>query len=403
MDILYLTQSKINLSSSGIYPDLVNAIAERGHRVTIASAENYECTSFNREGKVTYLNIKVANQYGVGLIKKGLAVLSIKGKIKAAIKKYLIGESYDLILYATPPITLGQVVRFAKNKYRAKSYLMLKDIFPQNAIDIGLLSRGGIKGLIYKAFLKNEANLYTVSDRIGCMSGANIEYIKQHNPNVDPAKLELFPNSIVATAKPIIKSKELLTKYGIGTGKTVFIYGGNLGKPQGLDFLADGIEKVQDNEKAHFIVIGSGSEKDKLFAKIKNYKNVTTLGSLPTAQYSVLAASCDVGMIMLDYRFTIPNYPSRALAYLQNAMPIFACTDKVTDIKQLVETDANCGKWCYSNDIDSFVSAVKWFTDNTDKLAELGQNGYEYMQKNFNVDLCVKKIEDFMEQAANNK
>lgn len=89
---------------------------------------------------------------------------------------------FDLIIYSTPPITFQRAVEYVKERDNAQTYLLLKDIFPQNAVDIGILSKNGWKGLIYKYFRKKEKKLYGISDRIGCMSEANCKYILSHNP-----------------------------------------------------------------------------------------------------------------------------------------------------------------------------------------------------------------------------
>ena len=54
--------------------------------------------------------------------------------------------------------------------------------------------------------------------------------------------------------------------------------------------------------------------------------------SLPKADYETIVASCDVGMIFLDHRFTIPNFPSRMLSYMKAKIPILAVTDPNTDV-----------------------------------------------------------------------
>ena len=93
-----------------------------------------------------------------------------------------------MILYSTPPITFCGVVEYFQKRDNAKTYLMLKDIFPQNAVDLGMMKTTGAKGLIYKYFRKQEKKLYAISDRIGCMSQANVEYVLKDNPEVSKEK-----------------------------------------------------------------------------------------------------------------------------------------------------------------------------------------------------------------------
>jgi len=87
-------------------------------------------------------------------------------------------------------------------------FQLLKDIFPQNAVDIGLIKEGGY---IYKRLRNKEKRLYAVSDRIGCMSQANVKYLLAHNPEISQEKVHVNPNSIRPTpADSIPANKELL-------------------------------------------------------------------------------------------------------------------------------------------------------------------------------------------------
>ena len=127
----------------------------------------------------------------------------IESQFLNAIKKYFADIKFDLILYPTPPITFVKVVEYVKKRDGAKTYLLLKDIFPQNAVDIGMMSKTGVKGLLYKHFRRQEKKLYAISDCIGCMSLANMDYIIKHNPEVESKKVEVCPNSIEVIDKSV--------------------------------------------------------------------------------------------------------------------------------------------------------------------------------------------------------
>ena len=86
-----------------------------------------------------------------------------------------------------------------------------------------------------------------------------------------------------------------------------------------------------------FLIVGDGTE----FAKIEAYvnedkpSNVKLMKRLPKEDYDKMVGACDVGMIFLDHRFTIPNFPSRLLSYMQAKIPVLACTDVNTDIGKI--------------------------------------------------------------------
>ena len=110
---------------------------------------------------------------------------------------------------------------------------------------------------------------------------------------------------------------------------------------------------------------------------------------LPKADYDLLVRSCDVGMIFLDHRFTIPNYPSRLLSYLENKMPVLCATDVNTDIGKIAEKYAY-GYWCESVKPENFTSLVdKMLT--SDRKA-MGERGYEFLKQNYLVDNTYNAI-----------
>ena len=188
-----------------------------------------------------------------------------------------------------------------------------------------MLKKTGIRGVLYNYFRKKEKKLYKLSDYIGCMSQANVEFVLKNNPEIPYKNVEVCPNSIelISIRKDEVNINKTRKKYNIPLDKTVFIYGGNLGKPQGIDFLIECLRSNKDNDQVYFVIAGSGTEFYKLKAYFDNEKprNAQLFTQLPKSQYETLVSSCDVGLIFLDRRFTIPNFPSRLLSYMQASMP----------------------------------------------------------------------------------
>lgn len=384
MNILFLSIGNVqSIDNGGIYPDLLRKFKENGHNIFIVSpSERREKnkTQLNVLNGVHYLTVKTGNITKVNLIEKGISTLLIERQFLTAIKKYYSNITFDLILYTTPPITFDRVIKYIKKRDNANTYLLLKDIFPQNAVDLNMFSK---KSLLYKYFRRKEKKLYHNSDVIGCMSAGNVEYVLKHNREVSKDKVEICPNSIEVNYVDIEDSKSIREKYNIPTDKTVFVYGGNLGKPQGIDFIIECLIENKENENVHFLIVGSGTEFNRLQTAIINngLENTTILSSLPKQDYERLANSCDVGLIFLDYRFTIPNYPSRLLSYLQASMPVLAATDESTDVKVTINR-GDFGYWVPSNDVQEFTKAVSKLTDKQLRN-KLGNNARNYLENNY--------------------
>ncbi len=391
MNILFLTISRFtDFTERGIYTDLLRKFATEGHNVYVVSPRERRfgiSTKLTHQGLGAILGVRTLNLQKTNVLEKGIGTVLMEFQFRAAIKKFLRRMKWDLILYSTPPITFPRVLNYLKrNNPSAKTYLLLKDIFPQNAVDLGMFSK---KSLIYKSFRKKEKQLYQLSDYIGCMSPANVRYVCEHNPEISPERVDVAPNSIELVLNHSVSSieekKSIRRKYGIPIDRPVFIYGGNLGKPQGIVFLIRCLEANANREDCFFLIIGTGTELPKLkkWYQENHPVSVKVMNGLPKVEYDVLVRSCDVGLIFLDHRFTIPNYPSRLLSYLEYKMPVLCVTDPNTDIGRIA-VENGYGIWCESNSVEGFTSAIENLL--TSDCAVMGENGYRFLCENYLVE-----------------
>ncbi|MCR4900463.1 MAG: glycosyltransferase family 4 protein [Treponema sp.] len=365
MNILFLTLSKFSSSKdTGMYPDLLREFIKLGHHIYIlASIDKYvkSLPIMIEEDGCTIIRVVTGKIQKSNILKKGINTILIEYHFLKAIKCYLSNIKIDFILYPTPPITFVNVVNYIKTRDNAKTYLILKDIFPQNAVDLDILKKTGLKGIIYKYFRAKEKKLYSISDKIGCMSPANRQYLLEHNPEIPSAKVEVCPNCCHVKDISLTDNKclEIRKKYNLPIDKKIFVYGGNLGRPQGIPFIIDCLRSQLNNPNDYFLIVGNGTEFHKLqeFFLSIHPKNMQLVDFLPRDDFDHLLTVCDVGLIFLDYRFTIPNFPSRLLSYLQAGLPVLACTDPVTDLGKIIEEN-HLGWSCPSNSVEEFSNKV---------------------------------------------
>lgn len=396
MNVLFLTLMEINdFSQTGIYPDLINEFAKNGHDIYVVSPceeKNKNMYQLLREKEHVHLvSALIPDYFGVGLIQKGYASLVIGKRYIDAINKAIPTVKFNLILYSTPPITFVSVIEKIKKRDNAYAYLLLKDIWPQGPIDIGALSETGVKGLVTRYFKRKEQKLYEISDFIGCMSENNRKYLIEKS-GVDKNKIEICPNSIKVRNRPEFDKDEVRRSNGLPIDKTIFVYGGNLGVAQGIDFIISCLEKNEENKDSFILIVGSGTEYNRLaqwFEK-SNPQNSKLISHLPKEEYMKVMAACDVGLIFLDHRFTIPNFPSRLLSYMEGKMPVLAATDPNTDVGIVIE-EGKFGYWCESNDPKVFVELTKRFTDEKERKG-LGENAYKFLLSHYDISIAYQTI-----------
>ena len=389
MNVLFLTLMVINdFSQTGIYPDLINEFAENGHDIYVVSpCEEKNKNKFKRireKGHVHLVSALIPDYFGAGLFQKGYSSLLIGKRYNDAINKAVPEVKFDLILYSTPPITFVSVIEKIKKRDNAYAYLLLKDIWPQGPIDIGALSETGVKGFVTRYFRRKEQKLYEVSDFIGCMSEKNQKYLIEKS-GIDKNKIEICPNSIKVRNRPDIDKDEVRRNNGLPIDKTIFVYGGNLGVAQGIDFIISCLEKNEENIDTFILIVGSGTEYNRLaqwFEK-SNPHNSKLIPHLPKEEYMKVMAACDVGLIFLDHRFSIPNFPSRLLSYMEGKMPVLAATDPNTDVGTVIE-EGEFGYWCESTDSERFMKLMELFQEQNERI-RMGDNAYNYLKNNYDV------------------
>jgi glycosyltransferase involved in cell wall biosynthesis len=396
MRILFLTLSRtVDISSRGIYSDLIRKFRDEGNEVCVVSPLERRFgkrTYLEVSGDISLLRVRTLNILQTNILEKGLANLLIDRQYLRAIERYLSGVRFDLVLYSTPPVTFAKVVNAIKCRDGARSYLLLKDIFPQNAVDLDILRRSGF---LHRMFREKEKRTYAVADAIGCMSPANVRYILAHNPALDPRTVHVNPNSIAPSTMRLSldERRSVRTRHGIPSEMTVFIYGGNLGRPQGIDFMLDVLECNSQRGDAFFVVVGTGTEFSKVQAWFNQHRptNALLLKGLPKEGYDQLVQSSDVGLVFLDGRFTIPNFPSRLLSYLECRLPVIAATDPNTDLGVIME-EGGFGFWSRSGDLNGINRHIEALCRDVRLRHSMGDRGLLYLLKNYHVDVSYNAV-----------
>lgn len=401
MNVLFITiDNVVSFNSRSIYIDLVNKFRREGHYVTVVSV----CEKRDQKPdmpkrfevdrgeviKVFSPNVTKVSNY----LMKGISLVYLNVLFKKAVSRAIKERKYDLVLYGSPPVTVYGAVELVKKHQGSYSYLLLKDIWPYDSVFGGVLSTKGWKGIAFN-ILKNMARrLYKVSDTIGCMSPANIKFLTENEPKLDKGKIEVNPNSVEPYGVKLSEENiiNVRQKYGLPTDKVIFLYGGNLGIPQGIDFALEAIKEARTVKNAFFVFVGGGTAND-LVEKAKetnDYQNLIFIPPLPKDEYDQFVYACDVGLIFLNHECLAPNYPSRLLSYMEAGLPVLCATDSYTDVGKIAEEN-DYGLSCESNEISDFVAHVNTFMDKMIR-DRMGRNAEEYFHKYYTVDSSYQII-----------
>lgn len=400
MNILFLSLSKFeNLYENQIYNDIFKELAKRGHKINIICPQIEDNRRDEMYPNIHIHRVSIGEVRNVNKIIKGIKTITLEKKYKKVIKQKILINDIDVIMYSTPPITFNNIIKDVKriNK-KVKSVLLLKDIFPQNAIDLNFMKQNSI---IHRYFSRREKALYIESDIIGCMSEANKEFLIKNHPYINKEKIFIFRNSLYKNSLEykVNEKIEIFDKYGLDSRKILFIYGGNLGKPQYFEGIKNFINNFNKVPNSQLLIIGDGTEfenLDKLIEGLSN-NNIHLHKKVTKNDFDKIMNYADVGLIFLDPRFTIPNFPSRFTSYLDFETPVLAATDNATDIKKIIEENG-VGFWNHATDCQGLIESAIKFCE-ADVRNKCSQNAKALFESDYsvqsNVDTLIRMIKNY--------
>jgi glycosyltransferase involved in cell wall biosynthesis len=394
MRVLFLMFAFPDMNESfNMYTAMVDMFHKNNHSVTVvAPGSNLKKSAITTEKGIEILRVKTYPIKNVSNIRKGIANLLLPYQFQKEINKFYKDRKFDLIIIPTPPVTLGSLAKDLKKKHNAQVYLILRDIFPQNAVDLGFMKKDS---LIHKIFKVKETGLYETADQIGCMSQANIDFVKD-NHNVPDHKLHVLRNWQYLNTDEHIEIDTIREKYNL-VNKFVVVFGGNMGKPQQLENVLELAHRSKQNSEIVFVLLGEGVMMDRIKSEIitKNIKNINVHGSIPKLEYQSLIRASDVGLISLHENFTIPNIPSKALDYWNIGIPILGSLDKATDFGEILN-ETQTGLWAYSGEHKKlYENLMKLYKNNNLRVA-MSENGRSYFQKYLTPETAYNTILEYL-------
>jgi glycosyltransferase involved in cell wall biosynthesis len=305
------------------------------------------------------------------------------------IKKYF--NHIDIIIVYSPPLTLATLGVNLKKYYKAKFILNVQDIFPQNAIDLGILKNP----LLIKMFQYIEKKAYNAADTIFVHSENNKRFLKEKHPDI-AKKITVIHNWIDTKEFESIERTNYFRKlYGL-ENKFIILFAGVMGPSQGLDFVIHLAEIVQDIKDLVFLFVGDGMERANLekIVEQKKLNNVIFKPFVSKEDYPKLVKDCDTGLVCLTSKNKTPVVPGKILGYMAAGIPVLAFLNKESD-GHFIINQAECGYSCVYGNLKEAEKLVRTLYNNKKRLKEIGYNGYIYVKNNFDKDICIKKLVTF--------
>jgi glycosyltransferase involved in cell wall biosynthesis len=375
-------------SSAKQIHDLGVEFRRQGHEVTILtpSDTNSEELEVRTEDGLRIARVRTKRIKGTTKVFRAIREVRLSAILWSRAQSFLLSNQADLIVFYSPTIFFGPLVRRLKSHWRCPAYLILRDIFPRWAVDAGILRRG----LVFQFFRTFETYQYDVADLIAVQSPANLVYFAQTFSRKNYPLKVLF--NWTALHEPDLPKTNFRSRLGL-ENKVVFFFGGNIGVAQDMDNLVRLAARLRRLTNIHLLLVGNGSEVSRLnhFIAAKGLRNITTLPAVDQHEYLSMVSEFDVGLISLDRRLKTHNVPGKLPSYLFWGIPVLASLNPGNDLFDLLRE--NQAGLCFLNgDDDSLAAAAERLANDADLRAKLGRNARRLLESTFSVDAAARQI-----------
>jgi glycosyltransferase involved in cell wall biosynthesis len=377
----------LKASAKMIY-DLAQEAVRIGHEVTVILPapdieKNYEI--IQRES-ITIYRFKSGRFENAPKIQRAIAETLFSFRAWKNLKKEFESKPHDCIIYYSPSIFWGGLVKKLKKLWKVKAYLVLRDFFPQWAIDNGMI---GKNSLIAKYFLYFEKLNYNSADYIGIQSPNNLKWFLE-NKKVN-AKTEVLFNWVSDTSIKTDKTRKYRNLFQL-QDKILIVYGGNMGPAQDMKNVIELSKRLSEDPQFHFLLVGSGYEVETIKSAIANnvVKNITYSEPITTDEYLNLLAEADIGLFCLNKNHKTHNFPGKILGYLVQGLPVLGAVNPGNDLKDVIES-ANAGYISIAGDHQAFYENAKKLKEEATRK-RVGKNARGLMENTFSVRIALSEI-----------
>lgn len=369
--------------------DLAHALVRQGHRPVVLTPSTGAGPWVRLEeiDGVQVLRVRAPRTKDVGLIRRAIAEFLLPWALLRGLRRSpLRDDCWDGIAWYSPTIFLGPLVRRIKHRHGCRTYLILRDLFPDWGVDAGVMRKGG---LAYRWFKAVERYQYRQADTIGVQTPANAPLVAHDTPS--GVGIEVLHNWLAPTPMPT--NADGLPSLQKLEGRIVFVYAGNMGVAQDLDGFVELARRMRARADVGFLFVGRGSEAKRLKAEAASTqsRNLLVLDEIAPTLLPALLSYCHVGIVALHPAHRTHNIPGKLLTYLHAGLPVLARVNADNDLVRLVP-DEGIGLVVSSNEPELLERQATQLADDPVLRGCMGRAGIALAQRMFSPESAAERI-----------
>ncbi|WP_300333578.1 glycosyltransferase family 4 protein [Accumulibacter sp.] len=368
--------------------DLVREFVRQGHSLTVLLPadglnQSWELEYFSGARVLRLRSPRIKN---VGYVRRTIGEFVMPfAMFLSFLRSPLANEEFDGLVWYSPSIFHGPLVARLKRRSACKAYLIIRDLFPEWAVDLGLMRRGAA----YQFFRAVANYQYAVADVIGVQTPGNLKYFESW-VGVPGRQTEVLQNWLGEAAGRRCRIRVEETALAL---RRIFVYAGNMGIAQGMDVLLELAERFRSREDVGFLFVGRGSEAGRLAvqARLRGLDNVLFREEIDPDEIPDLYSQCHVGLVALDARHRSHNIPGKFLTYMQSGLPVLASVNRGNDLAAMIRTE-NVGRVCEEDGAEKLQMAAEELLDALVADPDYAQRCRSLFFREFSAERAVRQI-----------
>ena len=380
-----------------LFFELASELARRGHQVAVVTGfprYNVEDDDPSHAGKL----VLTEEMNGVRVLRVRTVPFPKGSKVGRGLDHFavaavfglraLFAERQDVVLAYSPPLPLGLTAYALAKLTGAKAVLNVQDLFPQEAIDLGIMTNP----FLIRLFEALEHFVYRHVDHVTVHSHGNRGHVISRGGGDE--RITVVHNWVdTERMAPGCRDNGFRRDHGL-SDRFVVSYAGTMGWCQDMGIILRAAERLREQEDILFLLVGDGVQKAEAEATVRarNLSNVRFLPMQPWEVYPSILHASDVCLINLNRNLRTPVVPSKLLNIMSTARPVVASLPLQGDAPRIIE-EAGCGFAVAPEDVEGLVAAILQMYRDLDLGKAMGRAGREYALRHFSLQACVAQYD----------
>jgi glycosyltransferase involved in cell wall biosynthesis len=379
------------MTSTGYYLTCVAEGLAKDFEVKVLCGQpNYSARGVSAPAREIYNEVEIFRCPGTRLDKNVIPFRLINMLTLSAsifFKALFNFKTGDRILVVTTPPSLPFITALAA-LFRGAAYtLLIHDNYPEILIAV---EKAKADSLLVKTLGFFNRWLYKYASKIIVVGRDMKELVEEKTSGLD-IPIATIPNwAELETVEPKPRAENKLLQELNLSAKFVFLYAGNMGYPNDLESILWCAEKLQDDERFHFVFLGAGVKRKWLEREVyeRGFRNVTILDPRPRSEQNIFLNACDVGIVSLVKKMWGVSMPSRTYNILAVGKPILALTEADSELARVV-AEENVGWNVAPNEPEKLLETIYRIYAEREKLAEMGKRARKSAVEKYSVEKAV--------------